>query len=278
MRDVTAHIQQVFPGRGGSPVLASGTLHLSPSLLAHLSLFSSLLGLFSLLRFLSLESLVSCSLIGRSLIGSGLIGSSLVGSGLVGSSLVSSSALFDGSTLFSSSTFASSSLTTRGGISDRKEDTWEKLVMRNHYELMPVHTPLSFSRDVLVQVQSNLILLDFKLQFTEVGRDDEVSSLSAELANLGLSNVFSCKTGSCHGVSRALLSVQERGDLPAASNTKSILDKVRPTPLLWARATMNEFGSRASKPAGGAAGAVFSVTVSSSALGPWNSYSNCPTV
>lgn len=55
------------------------------------------------------------------------------------------------------------------------------------------------------------------------------------------------------------------GYLPAVSNMKSILDSVKPAPLLVASATLNEDFSSASKPVGGAAGVLFSVTVTLSA-------------
>lgn len=59
---------------------------------------------------------------------------------------------------------------------------------------------------------------------------------------------------------------------------KSILESDRPAPLLVASATLYELVSRASKPAGGGAGLLFSLTVTESAALFLNSYSKEPTV
>jgi hypothetical protein len=51
-------------------------------------------------------------------------------------------------------------------------------------------TPLALSRDVLVQVERDLILLELKLKFTKQRADNKRACLSTQFADLSLLDVL----------------------------------------------------------------------------------------
>lgn len=78
-----------------------------------------------------------------------------------------------------------------GGSSDGKEDA-----------------PFTLSGDILVQVESDFVLLKLKLEFSEVVGNDESTRLSAELSDLGASDVLALKTGGYMAVSMSILELR----------------------------------------------------------------------